>query len=119
MNRYSSLKRQYSQVGDEQRLISYAFRCFYVGDEEEYQLVGVEDSIQQEYIDAIRTIGNPKADKCLDAIELFYAGGNGHNGQEVADMLIGHIWNHHLFVADKELWFSVIFDEQYEKQEIQ
>ena len=110
---YEDLRRQYQYLApDNQQLISYVFRCFWVGDEEEFQIYGDEtDVIQQQYTDAIRSIGSPEADKCIDAITEQLAGIN--TGYMVIDILDKHIWNKQLFDYDNGLWFSIIFDEEY------
>ena len=112
---YEDLRRQYRYLAsDNQQLISYVFRCFWVGDEEEYQIHGdEEDIIKQQYLDAIRSIGSPEADQCIDAITEHLSGIN--TGHLVIDILDKHIWNKQLFNYDSELWFSIIFDEEYKE----
>ena len=67
---FDRLKWEYKNFATENdKLISYAFRCFWIGGEEENQIYGDEaDIIKKQYMKAIRTIGDDDADECEDAI---------------------------------------------------
>ena len=111
---FNRLKREYEfGTSQNEQLLSYIFRCFWVSDQEEYQIYGDEEEIiLQQYRDAIRSIGSPEADKCIDAITEQLAGIN--TGHMVIDILGEHIWNKKLFDYDSELWFSIISGDDYE-----
>lgn len=110
---FDRLKWEYENMTSEnEQLLSYIFRCFWVGDEEEFQIYGDEtDIITQHYWDAIRSIGSPQADECENAIIKHFHGEK--MGYTVIDILVDHIWNKGLYQYDFELWFSVILDEEY------
>ena len=110
---HDRLRREYDYIATEnEQLLSYIFRCFWVGDEEEFQIYGDEtDIIQQPYWDAIRSIGSPEAEECENAIIKHF---NGERmGYTVIDILLDHIWNKPLYQYDHELWFSIILSEEY------
>ena len=112
---YERLFDEYDQLAtEEQQLISYVFRCFWVSDEEEYQVFDDEENcIMQPYRDAIVSIGSPDAENCIDAITNKLTGKD--VGHEVIDLLEPHIWNRQLFNHDENLWFSIILGESYEE----
>lgn len=110
---YERLYADYDLTSEEQQFISYVFRCFWVSDEEEYQVYDDEDGIMQPYLDAIRGIGSPDADNCIDAIINKLMGKQ--VGHQVIDLLEPYIWNPELFNYDENLWFSIILGEKYEE----
>ena len=111
---FDRLQREYEfHTSENAQLLSYIFRCFWVGDEEEYQIHNDEtDRITEYYREAIRSIGNPDAKKCEDAIRDHFCGRNKEHN--VVDILVNYIWNKPLYSYDQELWFAVINDEEYE-----
>jgi len=101
--------------------LSYIFRCFNTGDDEEFQLVeGSDNTLQNCYYAAIDSIDDKNKKRVLkEAIGLWYSATHylikSVLGDFILDQLKEEIWHHGLLKSDYDIWDSIVCGCDYEE----
>tara|TARA_Y100000592_G_C5272628_1_gene222579 strand:- start:107 stop:463 length:357 start_codon:yes stop_codon:yes gene_type:complete len=112
---YNQLKVEYDHPDNQDHaLLSYVYRCFWVGDEEEYQL----DPDDSDILMAM----NKWVEGATEVFQKWYSLETGKIGtsETLLELLEGYIWNPELFDKDEDLWEAIVCDHNYnEYKELQ
>jgi len=107
---YNKIKGEYDHPDNQDRhTLSYVYRCFLIGDGEEFQL-DPEDSYTLEAL-------NKLVDGATEVFQHWYENGNSERGEtseKLLELLEGHIWNPELLKQDEDLWQALVCDYSYQ-----
>ncbi len=116
---YDSYQKDHNAIKPEVQDLSYIFRCFDTGDDEEYQLIeiGSSDQLRTDYWKAIDSLEGKKVPLLKEAINLWYK--SSHYliktllSEFILDQLKPEIWHHGLFEKDYFVWDSIVLGFNY------